>query len=514
MSLGDVPAIRPVGFQAILTWGVEMTKKLRTFLVLAAVLPLASCSGPKSGGGGGGGGGGTGNANVSVTLYDTPPKGVTLLSFSLPIVGISLTPASGSPVSIYSPTTPLPFELTRLETDSAAVVTAASVPAGTYTALSVTIGASSGVFVNYSGAAIGSCAVGGVCNLPSGAATTVTVPLSLTLTSNQNQWIGLDVNLSNAIVTTGGIGVDFTQAKTFAATTTVRTGLPTGAVDTIEDYIGTVTAVSSSSITVQSGMTGQSFTAAITASTEIDAAPSIYSNCNSATPSSCLVVGSVVSLDATLAAAGTFAATEIDILDVAATDEIEGVIYPTASTATTGIVGMILADKVSKTGNAVLGASTTTYGTGIFLTAGPSINYSMDTKTLTNAPSFVPFGFAGSGDLLAGQVIRAQVTGVTSNSSGISATATNVILRWSRVSATVNLVTGTSFTMTNIPAYISTLNQQLDITPQVYTYSPGTAFDGVTGPADTNFQNASVAIRALYLNNNAPAFQAAKVRVP
>ena len=242
-----------------------MTRKLLIFFVLAAVLPLASCSGLNHGSGGCTTNCG-GNASVTVTVFDTPPTGVTVLSFSLPIVGMSLTPSSGTPVSIYSPTSVVPTELTRLETDSAALVTAATVPVGSYTAMSVTIGATSGVFVNASKSTItwsgGSCSPGAVCNLPTGAATTVSIPLSLTLSSNQNQWIGLDVNLNNAIVTTNGtaIAVDFTQASTFAATTTTRTGLPSGAADMIEDFIGTVTAISSSSITVQSGMSGKSIT--------------------------------------------------------------------------------------------------------------------------------------------------------------------------------------------------------------------------------------------------------------
>ena len=168
------------------------SRRLILLIVLISVLPLGTCSGLEGPGSGFGGGGGTGNAKVSVTLFDTPPSGVTLLSFSLPIVGISLTPSSGSPVSVYSPTSIIPTELTHLQTDSAVIVTAASVPPGTYTSINVTVSASSGVFVNanpnrstitWTG---GSCAYSEVCNLPTGAATTASIPLSLTLTTNQD----------------------------------------------------------------------------------------------------------------------------------------------------------------------------------------------------------------------------------------------------------------------------------------------------------------------------------------
>ena len=485
-------------------------------LVVAAVLGLASCSGsnnkcttncP------------TGDASVSITLFDTPPSGVTVLSFSLPIVGISLTPSTGSAVPIYSPTTIVPTELTRLQAESALITLGSQVPAGTYTSVNVTLAASSGVFINYSGFPIAvssslTCPNGGVCNLPTGAAATINIPINLTLTSGQNAWIGIDVNLNNAITspTTTSIGVDFTQPKTFAAITSPRLGTPPGAFDTIGDFTGTVTALSPSSITVQNTITGQSLTAAVNASTELDAAPGTYSNCTSA--AACVTMGSVVSMDSALTISNALTATEIDTLGAVATDEVEGVIFPTS---TAGVVGLIISDKISASGNSTLGAFTTTFGTGISLSAGSNINYVIDTKNLT---TFVqPIGFAGSGDLLAGQQIRAHVGNVTTTTSGtttvIQANATNVLLRWSRIRASINSVALNNFTITGLPQYITSINSSLLTPAAVFTYQGGTLFDGVTGTGDPNFVVGSpVAVRALFLNSNAPAFQAAKVRVP
>lgn len=174
---------------------------------------------------------------------------------------------------------------------------------------------------------------------------------------------------------------------------------------------------------------------------------------------------------------------------------------------------MILADKYSASGNAVLGASTTTYGTEIFLTASPTAIYVIDAKTLSSLPTFI--GFSGSGDLLAGQQVRVHISGVTSNTSGIQGTANNIALRFSRISGTIGSVTGNNFTITGYPNYIGLLNASLGISPFVYTYSLNTVFDGVTGAFDTKFvSGASVAVRALYLNHAQPAFAAAKVRVP
>ena len=474
----------------------------------------------------------SGNANVTVTIFDTPPAGTTVLSFNLPIVGITLTPSSGSAVSIYAPTAVQPTEVTRLQTDSTLLVSAASVPAGSYTGLNITIATTSGTFINASGSSItytlnGSsktCLNLNVCNLPAGAATTVTVPISLTLSDNQNQWIGIDVNLNKAILSTGGISVDFSQPNVFTATTTPRAGLPAGAVDTIEDFTGQVSAVNNSSITLQNSITGQSLTATIvtgtSSNTQFSAAPASYSGCNNSDPTTCLTIGSTVSMYANLAANGKLTATEIDGLDVFATDEIEGVIYP--ASLTPGQVGLILLDKTSASGNSVLSASTTTFGTPFFLdTTSNSVTFNVDSGPLTNS-GFSPAGFNGVGSLLAGQRVRVQVANVHVANNVNTATALNVLLRWSRVSATVNTITGNAFTLTNLPVYMSSatngLNPGVPVNPQVNTYPGYTAFDGITGTSDSKFQvGTSLALRALFLDTGSGAqysFQANKVRVP
>jgi uncharacterized protein DUF4382/uncharacterized protein DUF5666 len=486
--------------------------KIRALFLLtlsAAVLLLASCSGLNNGGCSTGCN--SGDANLSITLFDLPPAGVSILSFTLPIAGITLTPSTGAAVTV--PITPTSYEMTRLQTDSSLVGLNLSVPAGTYTSINVTVTASSGVFINTSGATIGTCANGAVCPMPSGAATTIQVPLSLTLTANQNQWVGLDFNLRNAITTTNGITVDFNQPNVMTATTTVRAGIPSGTVDTVEDFIGVVSAASPSSITVTSGITGNSMTAAVTSNTEFDLAPVAYSNCQG-TAAACVTVGSTVSLDAALSPSGILTATEIDALDAVALDEVEGTIYPTG---VANQVGLIVADKVAITSTTPLASSSTTFGTGIFLTVDSGTTYSVDGKTLSSQPGFAgavgPL-FSGSGSLLAGQTVRVQLSNITSGTNGISATATNVLLRWSRLTGTVNSVAAPTFTLANIPGYINTLNPTLSLTPQVMTYVNATAFDGITdisGLSATTSQLAS--IRALYLNG-APPFQAAKVRVP
>ncbi len=192
------------------------SKLYLALFAICSVAALSSCSGLKNGGCTTNCGSGTGN--VTVSIYDSPPNGTNVLSFTLPIVGISLTPASGSPVAV---TAAVPsVELARLQTDSSIIADAVPVAADSYSSISLTVGptsATNNIFINASGTTITSgsvsCLNGAVCTLPVGAVFTLTAPVSFTLGENQNQWIGLDFNLAKAITTPTPttISVDFSH---------------------------------------------------------------------------------------------------------------------------------------------------------------------------------------------------------------------------------------------------------------------------------------------------------------
>jgi hypothetical protein len=452
-------------------------------LAIAALFALTSCSGVKNActvnctp---------TGNANVTLSILATPSTTVNLLSFTLPIVGVSLTNSAGTDVSIFDAATAASLEMTRLQSDSSLITNTGAAAAGTYTSINVTVITPSGVFINTSGATVGTCVNNAVCSLTGGAATTLSVPITLTLSSNGTQWIGLNFNLNNAVSATGAINLSATAVLT--ASTAQRTGLPTGSVDTIEDFTGVVTAYTSgSSITVQSGLNGAALIVSLTSSPEYDTPTNAFVNC-AGTIASCIQVGSTVSIDALLSSSGALTAKEVDLLDIAAVDEVEGIIYPTT---TANVYGLILADKTVTSGNAALTA--------------------VDTKTLT-IPLNVPVGFPGIG-LLAGQVVRAQVSSATTGTNGINATATNLLLRWSRVSGTVSTASNPTFTFTP-PSYITALNSGLSPTPLATTYTGYTAFDGISDASGIT-SGETVSIRALFLNNSQSNFAVAKARVP
>ncbi len=473
------------------------------FLAAGAVIFLASCSGAKktvctvncNGGGG--------DATLTLTLTDTPPSGVTFLNFNLPIASISLTPSGGgADVALLSTATN--YEMTRLQADSA---TAGSyqVAAGTYTALNIFVTNSpSSVWINSSGATILGCAPGAVCNLSGSAPGKITIDLTkaiggsgLVLTSNEKVGVGLDFNLNNAITTTGGIAIDLTQANVFTATTLPRTGQASGTLDTLDGITGIVTAVSSSSITVKSDF-GGTFTASITSSTSL-ADPLSLCPGGAAIASACIATNTIVGLDAVVKTDGTLTASVIDLLSLTSGDDLEGVIIPTSDPAT---FELVVSDKsITSTNSTLLGVSS---GAAVFLSLGSSISFGVDTK---NLPITGPAGFAGSGDILAGQEVRARISAASLTSGKIDATASSMLLRYSRITATVDHTASNVLFINTLPAYLgfSTTAQQ------VQTFSPQTTLDGINAITDLQ-AGQSVTARALYLHNVAPPFLADKVR--
>src|SRR5262245_2161648 len=72
-------------------------------------------------------------AQISLSLHDTPPTGVTVLSFQATITGIAMQPTN---VSLLG--APINLEMTQLQGMSAYMGTA-SVPADNYTGMTITL---------------------------------------------------------------------------------------------------------------------------------------------------------------------------------------------------------------------------------------------------------------------------------------------------------------------------------------------------------------------------------------
>lgn len=480
--------------------------------LIISMIALGGCSGvPHGTTGGGGGGGGTGgaqNASLAVTMTSTPPAltNISVLSATVGITGITLTPSSGSAVALTLTPTVYPVDLMRLQSDTS-FLGSLTLPAGTYSSASITFSAPILTVFNQSGTTLNStCLNGTICQivLTAGSAQVSTAPFPLTLTASQATGISLNLNLQNALTfTSGTLAVSFSATNVATAATLPRTGAPSGALDLIEDFVGLVTVQSGSSIMV-TGSNGISLQMTLPSSPIIQDPQGLCPALNA----TCLVANqTVVSVDATVSTSGALTLLSADLLDVSLQDEVEGTIV---NTSTPGQFFLVVANKEVATGNSTLSAANpgdiflVTLNNPIFIVDLDEFfnNASLPASTVTTL-------FSGVASLVNGQDVMVHVTAATgAASTGNQAiTSDRVRLRFTRTTGTVQTVSGQAFSISNLPPYI-----QFVTNPLVDTIIGATSFDGVTDISGVTVGQ-SVSIRALLLNNSTFSFYAAKVRL-
>ena len=449
-------------------------------------------------------------------MTDTPLAGTSILSFKVTVTGVSLTPSTGKAVSLtLNPPTPI-IELAHLQSDSAFLGTS-TVPSANYTSATVSFSSPDIVLFNQTNGTLtggtAPCLATSVCEFKpakSGMITLSTAPFPLTLTANQQTGLSLDFNLNNAItMTNGAVSVDFTQANVLTAATLPRTGTPSGALDLVEDFTGVITAVSGNSVTVHSDTKG-TITAVANSSTTFNIDPNVCTMQNL----TCLANNKTVSTDASLNPDGTMTLLEADLLHNVAVDEVEGTVF--AVNAVAPQISLVLSDKTVVSGNPVLTAATG--GTIVQASLGATPTFSVDTKGLSAVLGSSPgdiADFVSLANVFAGQTVRMQVTNPSTvpGSTNIAVNTNFVVLRFSRVTATVSLPPAGSFfsvSAATLPSFLGGISGLVNIPVQVS--SGQTQFDGVTDITRLNVGD-SISIRALYIPNflTSPFF-AAKVR--
>jgi hypothetical protein len=497
-----------------------MDRKPAFVLFLCFVtLALGACSGLQDvGGKGGGAGGGGTTGTLSLTLMDTPPTGASVLSFRTTITGVSLMPASGSPVTLnLSPTSPV-VELTRLQSDSA-LLGSFSLASGTYTGMNVGLASPDVVIYNQTGSALqgalAACPNNSVCEFKSALATVVTITFAskLTVSSTAPQGLALDFNFADMLTFSNGtLSVDFSQPNALTAASLPRTGEPSGTLDLIEDFTGVVTAVNQSTgaVTIQSGTRG-TLTATANSSTTYNDPQSLCTGGSFAL--ACLankVNLAMVSADTALNPNGSLTLLELDLLNLPSTsqDEVEGTVYLSNGS---NQFSMILADEyVENTTSPLAGAAA---GEQVNATINAGTTFLVDPKNLGSFTSLT--GFTSASDLVNGQTVMVHAVSATTGTNGvISVTTDRLMLRYTRVTGSVSLVSDPTFTIlnTSLPAFFPTFTNS----PLVQTYPAATVFDNVnSGTIGGLAVNDTVSIRALFLNPGtagATPFLAAKVR--
>jgi hypothetical protein len=280
-----------------------------------------------------------GTVPVSISMTDDPPAGVSVLFFQVSLTNATLTPASGSPVSLLNNNTPIQIDVTQLQALSAFLSTA-NVTAGTYNSLSLTFASPLLVIFNQSNSALGStCAVGSVCQITpafdnsnsSSSLTFSSSPFPVTVSANSPLGFLIDFHLNTVIQSDLSVNLGVTNGVTISelppAPAPPHFGFITGTV-------GTVTA-SSKQFTLQTPW-GRTFTIDTTSSTTFNNFPS--SACTTASIS-CLAQGQVVKVQiSSVGTNGELTASEVDYVQQAATQTVEGTIIRLIP-STTNIAG-------------------------------------------------------------------------------------------------------------------------------------------------------------------------------
>ena len=355
------------------------------------------------------------------------------------------------------------MELTRLQTDIAYLATAANIPAGSYTGVTLTFANPMLTIENDTASAIGSCAVGSICTMaPTATANlSTTTPLTgFTIASSSTTGLLIDVNLDNLLTAT--MGEDFSAGTTVTPFTPAGIGAPpVGA----EDVVGQVGNINASSNTFT--LTNASATYALkvnNTSTFLQ-----FPNTGCATPGfACLQDNQILSVDVGIQSDGSILARNIIFEDADSSDtEVEGMITSTN-------VGSQQFNIVIQTMSAPVSGLSIGQSITVQYSASPQTLFDID---LVHADSLqvstAGFLFAAPADLAVGQQVSIRRNSTLS--PGLIK-ADRVRLRSTRVTATVQIGVPNIF-LNNLPSLFSGHGGITGITAQTSLTPPTIYFE-------------------------------------
>ena len=503
---------------------MKHTKSLVLFAALAAG-SMAACSGlgddgAHFGGGGTSGGGGTTNATFSVTLQAKPlalPANATILSYSLTIGGLVLTPATGSAIASSGSAT---FDLTRLQSDSALLATF-SAPAGNYTSMSLSISTASVTYCTVT-AGVAGCNPGTVASTTvAGTNGVITFPNGgLVLTSGQETGASIDYDMGSTLTVLNQVPtLSFTNLNLTLITlgSAHLSSLTSTQLDYLEDITGAVS-VSGNQVTITTHNGVKLITTA-------DSNTFYSPNCNNAgigdgtNTINCVQNNQLASINAALNQDGTLELLSYDPLAPVSTtsnDWIEGIVVFTPTNA--GQL-TIVANDAAVTSSGTLLPNPFPIGAPItvnFKNSSP-ITLNVDTQGLQVPADFTNFvGTFPATTLLAGQTVAFHVLSFTAGSPA-SIMTDNAIVRFTRIAGSASqggVVNNFTYDSTTLPTFysFSTPTELVELTSGTPPTTNSTNFDGITDSSGITTGN-TYSVRALFFGQfDAFPFVAAKVR--
>lgn len=194
---------------------------------------------------------------VSLSATDTPPAGVSVLSFQVQLTAATLNPTSGrtSPVSLLpndsgpsGTSTPIPIDATQIQAVSQ-LLSAHSVPSTGYDSLSLSFANPKLVIYNASDSSISAaCPIGSVCQLAptvNGSATLnfTGAPLPVTTTPDTPLSFLIDFHLNNILQSDFSLdlgatnGVTVSQIPSTTTSTSPQLGYITGSLPSVHSLV-------------------------------------------------------------------------------------------------------------------------------------------------------------------------------------------------------------------------------------------------------------------------------------
>lgn len=397
----------------------------------------AACAGCRSGTQIGGQTQTSGNSSVVLAITDAPPSNVSILSAEVTLTGATLNPGN---VSLFSGSTTI--ELTRLQTDIAYLATAANIPSGNYTSVTLTFANPLLTIENDTVSPIvsgtTSCAVGSICSIPpvTTANLSTTVALStFSIVSASTTGLLIDVNLDNLL--NAAMGADFSAGTTVIPFTPAGSGAPqVGA----EDVVGHVTSVNAAtnSFTLQNAIGSYVL--------NVESTSTFFQFPACTTPGiACVQANQILSVDIGILSDGSLLARNLVFEDADSTDtEVEGMVVST-NLGSQQFTMVTLAISTATAGLNIGNTATVQYSTA------PQTPFDLDLVHVDNVVvSTTGFSFTAPPQLSAGQEVSIRRN---SSSSGTTIVADRVRLRSTRVTASVQSIGSPNIYLYNLPSF-------------------------------------------------------------
>jgi hypothetical protein len=430
-----------------------------------------------------------------LTVTDSPPTNVSILSAEVTITGATLDP--GNVPLLVSPVT---LELTRLRTDVAYLSTT-SVNAGSYTSLTLTFSNPRLTIENDTGSPLATggsnpaCSAGAICTIQpvtTNLSTTIT-PLTFTVTANIGAGLLVDVNLDNLLSAT--LGADFKNGTTVSQFTPGGSGAPlVGA----EDVVGQTSSVN----TTNNTFSLQNAVGTVSLLTDSTTTFFQFPTSVCATPGfACLHNGQILSVDISLGADGKAVARNVVFEDIDSSDtEVEGIITSTNAGSLQFTI-VTLAESAAITTLPIGTPATVSYTVSTL----SDVDFIHADNAQVDTSGYL-FSVRVPADLIVGQQVQVRRNPTTS--SGTSITADRVLLRSSRVSGSFQSGVTSLFNLSSLPSLFSRhAIPQIQVKTSVPTICAGTVSscsllaathrDSVRGP--------------LFANSGSPVLIASKV---